>query len=105
MHVYDSRQEWGPKKGNKNSNKPHLETRAAVGEASDAVEDGVDDLLADGVVSAGVVVCRIFFASDELLGVEQLFVRASAHLVCKAKKRLYLAVLTVVPDWTQSSAR
>ena len=49
-----------------------LETGAVVGELSDSVEDIVDDLLADGVVATSVVVGRIFFASDELLGVVEL---------------------------------
>lgn len=34
--------------------KEALETGAVVGEVSDSVEDGVDEVLADGVVSSGV---------------------------------------------------
>jgi hypothetical protein len=58
-----------------------LETSAVVRELADAVQTQVDDLLADGVVATGVVVRRILLAGDQLLGVEQLAVRASAHLV------------------------
>ena len=47
----------------------------------DFVEHGVDDLLADGVVTARVVVGRVLLAADQLLGVEQLAVGASADLV------------------------
>ena len=38
-------------------------------------------LLADGVVTPGVVVGRIFFAGDQLRRVEQLLVRAGSNLV------------------------
>ena len=48
---------------------------------ADPVQHQVDDLLADGVVAAGVVVGGVFFAGDELLGVEQLPVRPTAHLI------------------------
>ena len=50
------------------------------------VQNQVDDFLADGVVTAGVVVGCILLASDELLRMEQLAVRASAHLVCRTSQ-------------------
>merc|ERR1719281_223399 len=58
-----------------------LEAGAVVGELADVVEDKVDDLLADGVVAARVVVGRVLLARDELLRVVQLAVGARAHLV------------------------
>lgn len=58
------------------------------------VEHQVDDLLADGVVAAGVVVGCVLFARDELLGVEQLTVGPGAHLICKGKKRQASALRT-----------
>ena len=58
-----------------------LEAGAVVRELADAVEHEVDDLLADGVVAAGVVVGRILLAGDELLRVVQLAVGAGADLV------------------------
>mmetsp|Transcript_27180 Transcript_27180/g.50333 ORF Transcript_27180/g.50333 Transcript_27180/m.50333 type:complete len:267 (+) Transcript_27180:933-1733(+) len=58
-----------------------LETRAVVGELADAVEDEVNDLLADGVVATGVVVGGVLLARDELLRVVQVAVRAGADLV------------------------
>ena len=51
-----------------------LETGAVVGELTDSVEHIVDDLLADGVVATSVVVGRIFFAGDQLLGMVELSV-------------------------------
>ena len=62
-----------------------LETGALIGELTDAVEDEVDDFLANGVVASGVVVGSIFLAGDELFGVEQLPVGASAGLICSEK--------------------
>lgn len=84
-----------------------LETRARVGETPEAVEDGVDQLLADlvracsvsagtslragkrdtrktsthGVVSTRVVVGSILLARDEGLGVEEGAVGSRADLV------------------------
>ena len=39
-----------------------LEAGAIIRALSDAVEDDVDDLFADGVMTAGVVVSRVFLA-------------------------------------------
>ena len=56
-------------------------TTACVTGASQAIEDDVDDLLADGVVAASVVVGGVLLAGDELLGMEELGVRARLDLV------------------------
>merc|ERR1711871_814289 len=58
-----------------------LEARAVVSQLPDAVEHQVNDLLADRVVATSVVVGGVFLAGDQLLGVVQLAVRASADLV------------------------
>merc|ERR1719214_323682 len=58
-----------------------LEAGAVVGELADAVEDEVDDLLADGVVATRVVVGGVLLAGDELLRVVELAVGAGADLV------------------------
>merc|ERR1711871_1155858 len=58
-----------------------LEARAVVGQLPDAVEHQVNDLLAHGVVATSVVVGSVFLAGDQLLGVVQLAVGASADLV------------------------
>ncbi|GET86874.1 alpha tubulin [Leishmania tarentolae] len=58
-----------------------LETSAVVRQLANAVQRKVDDLLADRVVATSVVVRRILLARHQLLGVEQLAVRAGAHLI------------------------
>jgi len=58
-----------------------LETSAVVSQLADAVQHKVDDLLADGVVTTGVVVGSIFLAGDDLLRVVELAVGASADFV------------------------
>jgi len=62
-------------------NEESLQAGAHVGQLADAVEDHVHDLLADGVVAARVVVGRVLLARDQLLRVEQLPVRSSAHFI------------------------
>ncbi len=64
-----------------------LKAGALVGEFADAVEDQVDDLLADRVVSASVVVGRVLFARDELFRVEELPVCSGANFIYNSKKR------------------
>eukprot|EP00962_Isochrysis_galbana_P028381 scaffold8972_cov118-Isochrysis_galbana.AAC.3 len=58
-----------------------LQSGAVVGQLADAVEHQVDNLLADSVVAARIVVGRVLFARDELLWVEQLAIGAGADLV------------------------
>eukprot|EP00043_Microstomoeca_roanoka_P004837 m.52137 g.52137 ORF g.52137 m.52137 type:complete len:469 (-) comp12680_c0_seq1:98-1504(-) len=58
-----------------------LETGALVSELADSVKDNVNQLLADGVVTTGVVVGGIFLTRDELLGVEELTVGTGADLI------------------------
>lgn len=62
-----------------------LESGALVGELADAVEDQVDDFLADGVVTASIVVGRVFLTSDKLFWVKQLSVCTSANLICEQR--------------------
>merc|ERR1740130_1721509 len=47
----------------------------------DAVEDQIDNFLSNGVVSASKVIGGIFFASDQLLWMEQLTVGAGARFI------------------------
>jgi hypothetical protein len=44
-----------------------LETSALVSQLSDAVQNQINNLFADGVVATGVVVGSIFLSSDQLL--------------------------------------
>jgi hypothetical protein len=62
-------------------NEETLETSAVVSELADAVEGKIDDFLADGVVTTGVVVGSIFLAGDQLFRVEQLTVGSGADLI------------------------
>jgi len=48
-----------------------LETGACVGELAESIEDGVDELLSDGVVTTSVVVGSVLLSSDEGLWVEE----------------------------------
>ena len=65
----------------------HLQTGALISEFSDSIEDNVDDLFTDGVVSPGVIVGRVLLARDQLLGMEQSIVLSQTHLVnhCRFK--------------------
>lgn len=58
-----------------------LETGTVVGELADTVEAGIDNLLADGIVTTSKVVGSVFLSTDELLGVEELSVGAGADFV------------------------
>ena len=62
-------------------NKKTLKTRAIVRKLANAIENIIDDLLANGVVTTGVVVGGILLASDQLLRMEELAVGASAYLI------------------------
>lgn len=58
-----------------------LKTSTHVGYLADPVQYEVDDLLAQGVVATRVIVCGVFLARDQLLGVEQLMIRSRTYLV------------------------
>lgn len=58
-----------------------LETRAVIGNAANLVQDLVNQFLANGVVSTGIVVRRILLAGDHQFGVEQGSVSTSADFV------------------------
>jgi hypothetical protein len=58
-----------------------LKTGTVIGQLSHAVKHKVNDLLADGVVTTGVVIGSILLAGDQLLGVVQLSVGTSTDLI------------------------
>jgi hypothetical protein len=58
-----------------------LKTNTVVGDTSHLVQNGVNELLAHGVVSPSIVVRSVFLSGDHLLGVEQAPVSAGADLV------------------------
>ena len=70
-----------PKVSILNFNPTHLKSSAVFGQATDPVQCQIDDLLSDGVVAAGVVVGCVFFARDQLLGMEQMLVRPGPDFV------------------------
>lgn len=58
-----------------------LKARAVVRDAANFVQDLIDELLAHGIVASSIIVRGILFASDHVLRVEELAVRASTDLV------------------------
>jgi hypothetical protein len=58
-----------------------LETSALISELTDSVEAEIDDFFTNGVVTTSEVVGGILLTRDELLGVEELSVGASADLI------------------------
>lgn len=58
-----------------------LQARAGIGQASQSVENGVDQLFADGVVTTSVVVGGVFLAGDERLRMEERSVGSRADLI------------------------
>jgi len=58
-----------------------LETSTLISQLPDSVEDKVDDLLTNGVVTSGVVVGSILLTGDELFWVEELSVCSSSDLI------------------------
>lgn len=58
-----------------------LKTNAVVGDASNLVENTLNELLADGVVATSIVVGSILLASDHHFGVEQVAVGTGADLI------------------------
>ena len=62
-----------------------LQSRAIVGQLADPIEDGVDDLLPDGVMSPGVIIRGVLLPAYDLLGMVQLTVRAGPDLVAHGR--------------------
>lgn len=60
-----------------------LLTCALVGQLPHLFEHHIDDLLANGVVTAGVVVSGVLLACNQLFGVEEGAVGPRSHLVWK----------------------
>jgi hypothetical protein len=54
-----------------------------VCELTQTVQDDINDLFADGVVTASVIVGSIFFASDELFRMEELSVCTGPYFICE----------------------
>ena len=65
-----------------------LEPGALVSHPPDLVHRDLDLLLADGVVTPGVVVCGVLLASDQLLRMEELPVGSSSNLLKENNKNV-----------------
>ena len=61
--------------------KKALQTGALIGDFTQFLQDGVDDLLADGVMTASVVIRRVFLAGNQLIGVEQFRIRSTTDFI------------------------
>jgi hypothetical protein len=57
-------------------------------DTSDAVNDVVNHLLADGIVTTSIVVGGILLSADEKLGVEELAVSTGADLVDRGRVKV-----------------
>mmetsp|Transcript_3385 Transcript_3385/g.6783 ORF Transcript_3385/g.6783 Transcript_3385/m.6783 type:complete len:287 (+) Transcript_3385:607-1467(+) len=58
-----------------------LQAGAIIRQLADAIQDEIDNFLAGRVVSAGVIVGGIFLAVDDLFGMVQILVGATANFV------------------------
>ena len=58
-----------------------LQTGTVVGNASNLIQNLIDEFLANGVVATSIVIGRVFLASDHLFGMEQAAVGAGADFV------------------------
>jgi len=76
-----------------------LEPGALVGQLANTVQNQVNDLLADGVVTTGVVVGRILLAGDQLLRVKQLAVSTGTNLICTQRNNLSVTLDTPELRW------
>jgi hypothetical protein len=66
-----------------------LQARAVVGQLTDAVEHKVNNLLAYRVVATRIVVGSILLPTDQLFGVEELAVGATADLIDNSWFQVY----------------
>jgi hypothetical protein len=58
-----------------------LKTGAIVGQLTEAIQSEVNNFFTDGVMTTGEIVRGIFFAGDQLLGMEELSVGTGANFV------------------------
>lgn len=58
-----------------------LQAGTLVGQLPDAIQYQVNDLLADGIVTTGIIVGCILFAGNQLLWMKQLAIGSSADLI------------------------
>mmetsp|Transcript_66257 Transcript_66257/g.104908 ORF Transcript_66257/g.104908 Transcript_66257/m.104908 type:complete len:203 (-) Transcript_66257:121-729(-) len=69
--------------------KESLQASALVRQFSDPVQNNINELLSNSVVSTSIVVSRIFFAGYQLFWVKQLSVSASPNLIDNSGFQVY----------------
>jgi len=89
-----SLQKEGPKTGSSATShgvehQESLETSALISQLPDSVQDEIDYLFADSLVSSGEVVGCVLLSGDELLWVLQLSVGTSPHLVLNSGLKIH----------------
>lgn len=78
-------------------NQEALKTCELVSQFPNLVDDEVNDLLANGVMSAGIVIGSIFIACDELLWIEELAVGIGADFISVGFRSINTALGTFWP--------
>jgi len=69
--------------------KESLEASTLVSKLPDSVQDQINDLLSNGVVTPGVVVGGVLLSIDELLGMVELTVSSNSSLVNDRRLQVY----------------
>ena len=64
-----------------------LKASALVRKLTNALENNIDNLFPNGVVTTCIVIGSILLASDQLLRVEELAIGACTHLIYRGKKK------------------
>ena len=64
-----------------------LKSDAVLGQLADSLQDEVNDLFTDRVVTASVVVGRVLFAVNHLLRVKQTTIWTRPYLICNVHNR------------------
>lgn len=63
--------------------KKALKSTAIVRNATNTIQDWVDDFLSNGVVATSIIVCCVLFASYQLFWMEELLICPSADLILR----------------------
>jgi len=58
-----------------------LKGRAVISNTANLVDNGIDKLLANGVMSSSIVICSILFTANQVFRVEELSVFTSADFI------------------------
>ena len=69
--------------------KESLEASTLVSKLPDSVQDQINDLLSNGVVTPGIVVGGVLLSIDELLGMVELTVSSNSSLVNDSRLQVY----------------